>query len=35
MNKDILAEKLKRNLAAKNALFTKVYGAEPLEYEPC
>ena len=34
MNKDILAEKLKRNLAAKNALFTKVYGAEPLEYEP-
>ena len=34
MNKEVLAEKLKRNLAAKNALFTKVYGAEPMEYEP-
>ena len=34
LNKDVLAEKLKRNLAAKNALFTKVYGAEPMEYEP-
>ena len=35
MNKDVLAAKLKRNLDAKNALFTKVYGAEPLAYEPC
>ena len=34
MNKDVLAAKLKRNLDAKNALFTKVYGAEPLAYEP-
>ena len=34
LNKDVLAAKLKRNLDAKNALFTKVYGAEPMEYEP-
>lgn len=34
LNKDVLAAKLKRNLDAKNALFTKVYGADPLEYEP-
>ena len=34
LNRDVLAAKLKRNLDAKNALFTKVYGAEPLEYEP-
>ena len=34
MNKEILAEKLKRNLEAKNRLFTKYYGAEPRAYEP-
>ncbi|MCH3949819.1 MAG: adenylosuccinate synthase [Acidaminococcus sp.] len=34
MNKDVLADKLKHNLDAKNKLFTKYYGAEPLEYEP-
>ncbi|MCI2109482.1 MAG: adenylosuccinate synthase [Acidaminococcaceae bacterium] len=27
------AEKLKRNLEAKNILFTKVYGAKPLDYD--
>jgi len=31
---DTLAEKLQVQLAAKNTLFTKVYGAEPLAYEP-
>jgi adenylosuccinate synthase len=34
MNKEVLAEKLKRTLAAKNKLFTDYYGAEPLAYEP-
>ncbi len=34
MDKDTLAEKLKVQLEAKNTLFTKVYGAEPLAYEP-
>jgi adenylosuccinate synthase len=34
MNKDVLAEKLKRTLAAKNKLFTTYYGADPLPYEP-
>src|SRR5574344_482283 len=31
---ETLAEKLKIQLDAKNTLFTKVYGAEPLAYEP-
>ena len=34
MNKEVLAEKLKRTLAAKNKLFTEYYKAEPLAYEP-
>lgn len=34
INPDVLAKKLKTCLDAKNALFTKVYGAEPMEYEP-
>lgn len=34
MDKDTLAEKLKIQLDAKNTLFTKVYEAEPLAYEP-
>ena len=34
MNKEVLAEKLKRTLSAKNKLFTEYYKAEPLAYEP-
>jgi len=34
IDKETLAEKLQVQLAAKNTLFTKVYGAEPMAYEP-
>ncbi len=34
LNREVLAQKLKTNLDVKNALFTKVYGAEPMEYGP-
>ena len=33
VDKDVFAEKLKINMAAKNAILTKIYGAEPLDYE--
>lgn len=33
LNMDIFAEKLKRYLAEKNQVITKIYGAEPLSYE--
>lgn len=33
LNMDIFAEKLKRFLAEKNQIITKIYGAEPLSYE--
>ncbi|MED9853569.1 MAG: adenylosuccinate synthase [Succiniclasticum sp.] len=33
VDKDVFAEKLKINMAAKNAILTKIYGAEPLHYE--
>ena len=33
LNMDIFAEKLKRYLAEKNQIITKIYGAEPLSYE--
>ncbi|MDG2980082.1 adenylosuccinate synthase [Latilactobacillus curvatus] len=33
LDKELFATKLKQNLDEKNALFTKIYGAEPLEYE--
>ena len=33
LNMDIFAEKLKRFLAEKNEIITKIYGAEPLSYE--
>lgn len=33
LDKDIFAEKLKMNMEAKNVILTKIYGAEPLDYE--
>ncbi|KRM24234.1 adenylosuccinate synthase [Latilactobacillus graminis] len=33
LDKELFATKLKQNLDEKNALFTKIYGVEPLEYE--
>ena len=33
LDMDIFAEKLKRFLAEKNEIITKIYGAEPLSYE--
>ena len=33
MDKEIFAEKLKANMAAKNEIITKIYGAEPFDYE--
>lgn len=33
VDKDVFAEKLKINMAAKNAILTKIYGVEPLDYE--
>jgi len=34
LDKEVFADKLKCQLAAKNILFTKVYNVEPMEYEP-
>ncbi|KRN28628.1 adenylosuccinate synthetase [Lactobacillus selangorensis] len=33
LEKDTFAEKLKQNLEQKNQLFTKIYGAEPLQFD--
>ncbi|MBQ9573160.1 MAG: adenylosuccinate synthase [Acidaminococcaceae bacterium] len=33
MDKEVFAEKLKANMAAKNEIITKIYGAEPFDYE--
>lgn len=33
MEPDTFAEKLKANLAAKNEILTKIYGAEPFDYD--
>ena len=33
MDPEVFAEKLKVNLAAKNEVITKIYGAEPFDYE--
>lgn len=33
MEPDTFAEKLKSNLAAKNEILTKIYGAEPFDYD--
>lgn len=33
LDKDVFAEKLKMNMEAKNVILTKIYGAEPLDYE--
>lgn len=33
MESEIFAEKLKINLAAKNEIITKIYGAEPFDYD--
>lgn len=33
LDAEVLAEKLQVQLAAKNALFTKIYDAEPLDYD--
>ena len=33
MEPEIFAEKLKINLAAKNEIITKIYGAEPFDYD--
>jgi len=33
LDAEVLAEKLQVQLAAKNALFTKIYGVEPLDYD--
>lgn len=33
MEKETFAEKLKINLAAKNEIFTKIYGCEPFDYD--
>jgi len=33
MDADVFAEKLKANLAAKNEILTKIYGAEPFDYD--
>ena len=33
MDPEVFAEKLKANMAAKNEIITKIYGAEPFDYE--
>lgn len=33
LERDVFAEKLRANLAAKNELFTKIYHVEPLEFD--
>ena len=33
MEPDTFAEKLRVNLAAKNEIITKIYGAEPFDYD--
>ena len=33
MDKEVFAEKLKANMAAKKEIITKIYGAEPFDYE--
>ena len=33
MDREVFAEKLKANLAAKNEIIAKIYGAEPFDYE--
>jgi adenylosuccinate synthase len=33
MDPEVFAAKLKTNLAAKNEILTKIYGAEPFDYD--